>query len=259
MVQNELWWFYYVFYFYISSSIIYCYCINYLYKDPPRIYTRPTTEPHENEMANKDDKKTEEHFHQTKISHQRVEQVNNIAPTQLVETRLETKNVKTKDIGITKKIKKSRTKELNTKIARAASQLSKELAGSFIPTSIASPTSTSTIISEIPAVKVPITSTQLSSTPTPVKSDTILTSSSKLPTNLKITTTLDGAPTVTTASTQKPTSTERLLLKLAFQKWKTATAIDKYNFDLVPATNAGSPMTMAYSAKQTTHALTNAT
>ena len=101
MPQNELWWFYYIFYFYVASSIIYCYCINYFYKDPLRLYTSPTTEPHENEKANKDDKKTEEQFPQTKITHNGNFQVTNTPTTKLVNTTSVSKNAVTKETKTT--------------------------------------------------------------------------------------------------------------------------------------------------------------
>ena len=75
-----------IFYLYISSIIIYLYYCNHFYKDPPRLYTSPTTKPHENETENKEDKKIETQSQQTKIAHQREVQVHNIFPTKLVDT-----------------------------------------------------------------------------------------------------------------------------------------------------------------------------
>ena len=71
--QNESWWFYWNLIPLIANLIIiafyYYYCI-YSYKDPPRLYTSPTTEPFEHEKTNKEDKKTEIRSQQTKIAHQ---------------------------------------------------------------------------------------------------------------------------------------------------------------------------------------------
>ena len=102
MHQNELWWFYYVFYFYNLSSIIYCYCCNHFYNDPPCLYISPTTEPHENEKENKDDKKTEAQLHQTMIGYQEDLQVINNNTTKLFDTTATANIIMTKKIGATK-------------------------------------------------------------------------------------------------------------------------------------------------------------
>jgi hypothetical protein len=171
------------------------------------LYISPTTEPHENEKANKAGKKTETQFQQPNIAHQGDPQSITIL-TKLVNTESVSKNAMTKEIRKTKsqQFKKSKIKELTSKIARAASQFSKDqllssTARASTPTST-SPTSTS-------AKQTASTCSSVSAANKPQL-------------------------TITSTSTTK-IGTNRFILKLAFQQWKRATAIDKHNFNSVIA------------------------